>query len=122
MFKTVAIYEVQPVILGTEDMQDMLTLYVDVVRPLVAPVDEDQSTAMLFLNLDGTPDKILGRHVRAYFLKHLNLNLDTTTIRKIADTTAADLFRRGLINREQVEACNFVNGHSKKKSEDYYVQ
>ena len=92
------------------------------VRPLVALEDENQATAMLFLNLDGTPDTNLGRHVSAFFLKFLNINVDTNTIRKIAETTAADLFRRGLLNQAQVAGCNFVCGHSQECADDYYVQ
>ena len=122
MFKTVGTMEAQPVILGTADMQEVVRLYIDVVRPLVALEDENQATAMLFLNLDGTPDTNLGRHVSAYFLKHLSINIDTNTIRKIAETTAADLFRRGLLNEAQVAGCNFVNGHGGLTADDYYVQ
>ena len=122
MFKTVGTLEAQPVMLGTADMQDVVAMYIDAVRPLVAPDDENQATAMLFLNLDGTPDTNLGRHVSAYFLKHLHINIDTNTIRKIAETTAADLFRRGLLSQAQVAGCNFVNGHSGQCADDYYVQ
>jgi hypothetical protein len=122
MFKTVGTFEAQPVMLGTADMQDVVGLYIDVVRPLVALEDENQATAMLFLNLDGTPDTKLGRHVSAYFLKHLGINIGTNTIRKIAETTAADLFRRGLLTQEQVAGCNFVAGHGGQMADDYYVQ
>ena len=103
-------------------MQALLALYVDVVRPLVAPKGENKDTAMLFLNLDGTPDRLLGRHVERYFRTALNLKITTTTIRKMAETTAADLFRRGLLTQAQKEACHFVIGHSQTTSENFYVQ
>lgn len=122
MFKTVEFYEAQPVILGTDKVRELMASYVNVIRPFVAIEGEDEDTAYLFLNLNGTPDKNLGRHVSAYYLKHLNLKIDTTTVRKIADTTAADLLRRGLLNQEQVDGCHFVNGHSARTAQDYYVQ
>lgn len=122
MFKTVGTLEAQPVMLGNEDMQSLMALYVDVVRPLVALEGEDKATALLFLNLDGTPDNNVGRHVTAYFLKYLDIKIDTNTIRKLAETTVADYKRRGLLSQEHVEGCNFVIGHTERTSDDYYIQ
>ena len=114
--------DAQPVILGSEDLRALLKRYVDYIRPLVAPKNENADTAALFLNLDGTADTQIGRHVRQFFMKELNLSIEPTTIRKMAETTAADLFRRGLITQDQKDACHFVIGHSQATADDYYIQ
>ena len=121
-FKTSKTHLAQPVIAGTLEVRKLVQLYVDVVRPFVALADEDEEKAFLFLRLDGTQDKKLERYVISFFKTELNLHITTTTVRKIVDTTVADLRLRGLLNDAQVDAVHFVNGHTELTSNDFYVQ
>ena len=92
------------------------------MRPFVAPAGENKKTALLFLRRDGKPDEKLERRLQSFFRTELNLNITTNSIRKIFDTTAADLHLRGLISAAELDAVHFVNGHSNTTSKDFYLQ
>jgi hypothetical protein len=121
-FKTASTHIAQPVIAGTQQVRRIVQLYVENVRPFVAPDGENKKTAMLFLGSDGKPDLKLERRLRSFFKSELNLNLTTTTVRKIFDTTASDLHLRGLISAAELDAVHFVNGHTNTTSKDFYLQ
>jgi hypothetical protein len=100
----------------------LIQLYVNHVRPFAALNGEDKNTAKLFLRSDGQPDTLLERHVQAFYLTELDIHITTTRIRKIVDTTVRDMRLRGEIDDEGMDSVLFVNGHSEKTSNDYYVQ
>ena len=109
-------------IAGTEKVRELMSKYLELWRPLVALEDEDKSAAMLFLDTQGKWDKRLERHVTTYFLQSVGLRITTTTMRKMMDTAADDMHRRGLLTTEHVAAVHFVAGHSAQTSADYYLQ
>jgi hypothetical protein len=110
------------VIASTPEVIKLVQLYVDHVRPFAALAGEDKDTAPLFVRADGKQDNRLERHVETFFRAKMNLHINTTTIRRIVDTTAQDLRLRGDLNAVQMDAVLFVQGHSNETSRNYYLQ
>lgn len=117
-FKTADTFGLQPVILGLAT-RPLLKIYLERVRPKVAPRGENPATARLFLTSKGMPDKNLGLHITRY-ARGLGLNLTATAIRAIIDTSVVAEHRRGNISDEMMAATFKVSGHSQATSEKYY--
>ena len=102
----------------------LFDIYLEKVRPAIAPKDEDPATARLFLKVkkDGKtePDTSLGRHVQRFARDKLNLAMGPTAVRAIVDTNVVAEYRRGNITREQLDATLRVSGHSENTSREYY--
>ena len=108
----------QAVMLGTP-VRRVFAIYIDKVRPAVAPRGEDPAKARLFLTAKGEPDANLGLHV-SRFARRLGLKLTATSIRAIVDTCVVAEHRRGNISDEQLSATLKVSGHSMDTSQQYY--
>ena len=102
----------------------LFDIYLEKVRPAIAPKDEDPATARLFLKVkkDGKtePDTSLGRHVQRFARDQLGLSMGPTAVRAIVDTNVVAEYRRGNITREQLDATLMVSGHSENTSREYY--
>ena len=103
-----------------EEMVDLLGVYLYIIRPAIAPPDENS----LFLKVgkDGkvTPNRKLGGLVTRFAKQHLGLTLTTNTIRAIVDTEALAARRSGKLDDAQLAAVYTVNGHSAETSAKYY--
>ena len=103
---------------------ELFVIYLEKVRPAIAPKDEDPATARLFLRVkkDGKiePDTNLGRHVKRFARDKLNLAMTTASIRALVDTNVVAEHRRGNLTDEQVAATYRVSGHSADTSLKYY--
>jgi hypothetical protein len=120
-FKTEDTYLAQSVILGNDSVKQLVEMYLDRVRPLVAPENEDTNTAMLILNWKGVWDKRLDRHVTNFYSKMLHLNITSTTIRQMMETTALDYRLRGILSEEHLDAVHHVVGHSETTAKEFYI-
>jgi hypothetical protein len=102
---------------------ELFGIYLDEVRPAIAPKNEDPATARLFLRVKKgkvEPDINLGRHVARFAREKLGLALTPTTIRSIVDTSVVAEHRRGNITDEQLAATYRVSGHSPETSLKFY--
>ncbi len=106
-------------LLGTPLVR-LFSIYMDIVRPAIAPKDEDPATARLFLNGKGEPDPNLGLHVIRFARAKLGLSLGPTAIRAIIDTSIVAEHRRGNISDEQLAATFKVSGHTANTSAQFY--
>ena len=112
----------QAVLLGTP-LVGLFSIYMDIVRPAIAPKDEDPATARLFLavkNGKGEPGNNLGLHVIRFARAKLGLSLAPTSIRAIVDTSVVAEHRRGNISDEQLAATYKVSGHTADTSVKFY--
>lgn len=102
---------------------ELLAIYLERVRPAIAPKDEDPVTARLFLTVRKgkvEPDRNLGLHVSRFAMSKLGLSLNPTSIRAIVDTEVVAEHRRGNITDEQLAATFKVSGHSAGTSAKFY--
>ncbi len=109
-------------VLGTP-LVALFTKYMRVVRPAIAPMGEDPTTARLFLTMKKGkcgPDSNLGIHVSRFARSKLGLSLTPTSIRALVDTSVNAEHRRGNITDEQLAATYAVNGHSAETSHRFY--
>lgn len=108
--------------LGPE-LREHFSLYLEEVRPAIAPRDEDPVTARLFLTVRKgkvEPDLNLGLHVSRFARRKLGLSLNPTSIRAIVDTAVVAEHRRGNITDDQLAATYKVSGHSAATSAKFY--
>ena len=121
-FKTAGSIGLQPVILGAP-LRELFSIFMNTVRPAIAPRGEDPATARLFLTLRKgkfEPDLNLGLHVSRFARSKLGLSLNATSIRAIVDTSVVAEHRRGNISDEQLAATFKVSGHSEDTSVKFY--
>jgi len=119
-FKTSSTYGMQAVTMS-DISKEILSIYLKFFRPRVTnarPCPNDP----LFLTYQGTPDKRLGRHVTAFFAPRLGINITTTLIRALVETTVEDKYRSGEITLDQREAMSAISGHSSKIVKDHYLR
>jgi hypothetical protein len=74
------------------------------------------------LTYEGLPEQNIGRHITAYFRSTLNLNVTTTSIRSLVETTVDQQATAGTVTMEQRTAVSAINGHSSKITEEHYVR
>jgi len=63
----------------------------------------------------------LGRLVKEFYMKTMNLKLGSTSLRKIMETTASSMQSQGVITPQQRAAVAEINGHSVRTADDVYV-
>jgi len=73
-------------------LNNHLFVCVQCIRPVVDP---DNKNKYLFLNFNGTQETDGGRLVQRFFKKQLQLNLTTTKIRSLFETTTNQLWKSG---------------------------
>jgi len=119
-FKTSSTYGIQAVTLG-DVSKEILSVYTKYFRPRVVtarPFPNDP----LFVTFNGLPDKRLGRHLTAFFQAKLGLNITTTLIRSLVETTVDTRYRNGEITLDQREAVSAISGHSSKIVKEHYLR
>ncbi len=116
-FKTRNLFQYQSVYI-TECCKRFLIVYVNRLRPPVRK-GPDQP---LFLRLDGSTHNTLGKAVKNCIKRMLQLNMSTTNLRTLVETTADKNYFNGLITAAQRESVCRVNGHSSTTARDYYVR
>ena len=92
-FKTAKKYKLQAVILGPE-IANVFKRYADEMRPRVAgrtPIATDP----LWLSYEGKKEEQMGRHITKFFQKHCQMQITTTTIRTVVETTSQILLNAG---------------------------
>lgn len=124
IFKTSYRYQLQPVLLSKE-LRELLILYKNFFRPLVAakgPYNAGPDD-ILFLNYKGLPDrqKVSSRIVW-FFEKYGYYQLNTNELRALMETEADKAYCRGEIGLEDKLAIQKINGHTGGTSRDYYVR
>jgi hypothetical protein len=119
-FKTSEAYGIQAVSLG-DISKEILAMYMKFFRPRVVtsrPCPNDP----LFITFHGHPDLRLGRHVTDFFASRLGINITTTLIRSLVESTVEQRYRSGEITLEQREAMSVISGHSNKIAKEFYVR
>lgn len=124
-FKTYVKYGYQIVILNDQTWP-LMKKYYEVFRPVAA--NNNSTTSMnrpdspLWINFDGTPDTRIGFRVTTFFKRFLQIQINTTLIRSLVETTSKDLFDKGSLSQEQLTSLHNINGHSSQITTDYYLK
>jgi hypothetical protein len=63
----------------------------------------------------------IGRLVKEFYMKTMNLKLSSTSLRKIMETTASSMQAQGIITPQQRAAVAEINGHSVRTADNVYV-
>ncbi len=116
-FKTQSVFDYQSVFM-TKICKRFLIAYVNDIRP-PTPKDPQQP---LFVHRNGGKHNTLGRAAKKWIKTTLQLNMNTTNLRTLVETTADKNYFSGLITAAQRESVCRVNGHSSKTARDYYVR
>lgn len=117
-FKTRSTYGFQPVTIG-EAAWELLQLYLEVLRPLVAQVTNN--AAALWLRFDGSPDLAIGKKVSSFFMKALGLSITVTTIRDLVETESKAKLLEGKITAQERDSIMSINGHSSATVAAHYL-
>ena len=123
--------------------------YLTVLRPCVSAAGPPCDSDPLWLSVEGRKEENIGRHVSKFFQKHLQLNITTTVIRTVVETTSHQLLVEGtyyiqlllslatqwcnacvvvylnllgVITRAQRDAITEVNTHTSAIAREHYVR
>lgn len=119
-FKTHKKYGLQPITLGVVS-HELLSIYVQYVRPQVSRSNPPQDAEDLWITYRGTTEMHLGKLLTAFFIRSLGLRVTITAIRSLVETMMHKKMQQGVITQEQRNAVMNINGHSSATTEAYYV-
>jgi hypothetical protein len=119
-FKTAAAWTYQPVMI-TDTTRDLLTIYLDHVRPQRSRLATSGPEAPLWLDFNGEADMKVGVKVVRFFRGAIDLHMTTNAIRSLVETTMNEAHLKGDITYEEQQSVHAINGHSGKTTEDYYI-
>lgn len=119
-FKTHHKYGFQPVTLHNASFE-LFQVYLNTVRPQVQRATPGSTEESLWIKFDGTAITNVGKLVKRYFVRKLNVGVTTTTIRSLVETEVDQLHKRGRITTEQKESVQNINGHTSETTRAYYL-
>lgn len=122
-FKTAAVYGYQTISVMKSSLE-LLTMYIDVVRPKLLQLYnlEANPSSPGLLNFDGVSALDVGRRVTEFYSDHLGLHITTTAIRSIVETDMEDRYRNNDIDFNTRVAVMNLGGHSSATTRDHYIR
>jgi hypothetical protein len=123
-FKTVVKYRFQLVSIGSVTYY-LLSTHRDVFRPIAASHFRSSPahptpTDLMFITWEGKPDDP-GTKITQWIKRYMGLNMSSTDLRKLVETTVNQLLKKGKISGEAAAACNSINGHTGQVAMDFYT-
>ena len=121
-FKTEKTYKFQPVTLS-ETARALLRCYIFMARPWAANGAAIEDSQPLLLDWRGVAltARDLGRAHKNFYQLH-GIHLTVNGVRKLVESTAANMYEDGLIDLQTRNAVSVVSGHSGKEAEKTYVK
>lgn len=120
-FKSSASHKYQPFLISKRS-KEMFQIYLDLLRPAVAPHKKITPDMPLWLTFNGVPmDGKIGRLIKAYF-RDYDLDISSTRLRGLLETASYQKYRAGEISSVQQNAISFISGHGGRTARDYYVR
>jgi len=103
-----------------------IKLYVEIARPVIVGNNNslNEDAAELFLTSTGKPEYLMGKKISNYFSIKSNgsLHVTSTAIRCMYETTADDLYEKGLITLEEKSSVTRLGGHSGAIVDQHYIK
>jgi len=103
-----------------------IKLYVEKARPVIVGNNNalNEDAAELFLTSTGKPEYLMGRKISNYFALKSNgsLRVTSTAIRCLYETTADDLYEKGLITLEEKSSVTRLGGHNGATVNQHYIK